>query len=79
MHRILEFVTEQTPKLSGITIGSAAAGTAAGTLDNETLLTFMHTDLLSLLQYAAYTVSVVVGILTIVSWCRRNKKNKKVT
>lgn len=78
MHKILEFITDKTTSLSGITIGSAAAGTAAGGIETGkfVLLDFIHTDLLSLMQYTAYAVSVIVGILTIVSWFRKNKKNK---
>lgn len=68
----------KTGILSKITIGSSVSGTAVGAINNtQAAQVFMQTDLLSLLQYSAYAVSIIVGILTIMSWYRKNSKKNK--
>lgn len=74
---------DKTSTLSGITIGGAATGTVAKEIKNtsetvtEITTVFIKTDLLSLMQYTAYIISIIVGILTIISWCRKNSREKR--
>lgn len=79
MHRIINDLANKTITLGGVTIGSAGVGTASGAINHSIIgRILISTDLLSLLQYGAYTVSIIVGILTIITWCRKNNKERKL-
>lgn len=82
--RVIEFFQDKTNVLAGTTIGTTIAGTTTEVIKNsgesvDGILIFnripVYIDLLSLFQYTAYTVSIIVGILTIISWFRKNKKH----
>lgn len=79
MHKIIEDLTNKTMLLGGTTIGSAGIGTGAGAINHTTLgKILINTDLLSLLQYGAYGISIIVGVLTIVTWCKKNRRERKL-
>lgn len=79
MHRILEDFTHKIPTLGGVTIGSAGIGTSAEAISHWSFTKILiNTDLLSLLQYGAYVISMIVGILTILTWCKKNRSEKKI-
>jgi len=79
MKSILDILGDKLQNLTTITIGSSVGGTALGvaseTLENTPLI-IVNGDLLSILQYVAYGISIMVGILTIITWCKKNIKKK---
>lgn len=84
--KVVEFYQDKTNILAGTTIGSTIAGTTTEVIREsgdtfDGILIFnripVYVDLLSLFQYTAYTISIIVGILTIISWFRKNRKRKE--
>ena len=78
---VIRFYQDKTNVLAGTTIGSTVVGTTTQAVKENTEAVIynnvsIYLDFLSILQYAAYTVSIIVGILTIISWFRRNRKEK---